>query len=79
MSNLDTPTPDQGDDTPGDSLEALRAQLIAQRVRQKASLAKHKRTTCLAVETAARGTTYYDPEKLKEKLLEQEQDAAASE
>ena len=52
----------------GDSLEALREKLKLQREQQKACLAKQKRTTFLAVETARRGTTFYDLKKLQEEL-----------
>ena len=46
-----------------EDLEALRARLKEQRAAQKASLAKHKQTTFLAVEQAQKGTTYFDPTK----------------
>ena len=68
---LDTPTPpNDGEDGTEDSLEGLRAKLKAQRVAQKESLAKHKRTTFMVVETAKKGTTFYDAKKLRESLEE---------
>ena len=73
--NPEAPLPEVDED-----LEALRAKLKAQRAVQKASLAKHKRTTFMAVETAQKGTTYFDPAKLKAKLDEEgEQDDPAQE
>jgi len=75
--SLDTPTPpSSGEDGPDESLEVLRAKLKAQRVAQKACLAKHKRTTFMAVETAKKGTTFYDAKALREKLAEDEPDEA---
>ena len=56
-----------------EDLEALRARLKEQRAAQKASLAKHKQTTFLAVEQAKKGTTYFDPAKLREKLAEEDE------
>jgi hypothetical protein len=70
--SLDIPTPPSSDETPDESLEMLRAKLKKQRAAQKACLAKHKRTTFLAVEVAKKGTTFFDPEKLREKLEDEE-------
>jgi len=78
MSSLNLPTPASSEDEVGDSLEALRAQLKAQRVEQKQSLAKHKRTTFLAVETAKKGTTFYDAVKLREALVADEDEDAST-
>jgi len=74
VSALDFPTPDtdQTEDAPEESLEALREKLRAQRVTQKACLVRHKKTTFLAVETVRKGTTFFDPEALREKLDEDE-------
>jgi len=68
------PTPN-----PEDSLEALRERLLAQRNKRRETLAKHKRTTHMAIESAKRGgTTYLDPIKLQEELrkYQEEQDEA---
>jgi len=70
--NLDIPTPPSSEDESDESLTALRAKLKAQRVEQKACLAKHKRTTFMVVETARQGTTCYNAEKLREALAEEE-------
>lgn len=74
--SLDVPTPQNSNDDPQDSLEGLRAKLKEQRAEQKASLAKHKQTTFLAVETAKKGTTFLDRSRLIDELkaeLEAEQ------
>jgi len=75
MSSVNLPAPSTSKDE-GDSLKELRAQLKAQRIEQKQSLAKHKRTTFLAVETAKKGTTFYNAAKLREALALEEDDAA---
>ena len=70
MSPLDVPTPKAAaEDTAEDSLEVLREKLLAQRAARKECLAKHKRTTFMAVETV-KLTTYYDPRKLQERLTD---------
>ena len=71
--NLDTPTPSSGEESPDDSLKILREKLKEQRAARKASLAKHKRTTFLVIETARKSTSYYDPKKLRETLDEEDQ------
>ena len=82
MSPLDLPTPktDDADVTTDDSLEELRTKLKEQRAARQVCLAKHKRTTFMAVESA-KNTTYYDPQKLQERLTEpsQEEDVPADE
>ena len=71
--SLTAPTPpDDVEDEPDESLEALKAKLKAQRVAQKACLAKHKRTSFMVVETAMRGTTFYDAKTLRERLADDE-------
>jgi hypothetical protein len=78
--SLDTPTPASIDEDGADeSLEALRAKLKEQRIAQRACLAKHKRTTFLAVETARKGTTFYDAKKIRESLAAEEDEATSSE
>lgn len=75
--SLDVPTPPSTDETPDDSLAELREKLKEQRAAQRACLAKHKRTTFMAVEGARKATTYYDPAKLRAELaLEDEEDEA---
>ena len=70
--SLTAPTPPTGDESPDDSLKILREKLKEQRVARQASLAKHKRTTCIAVETAKSLTTFYDPKKIREALEAEE-------
>lgn len=71
--SLDTPTPQNSSDDPQDTLDVLRAKLKEQRAAQKACLAKHKRTTFMAVEGARKATTFYDPARLRAELdLEEE-------
>jgi len=82
MNPLDVPTPPTDattDGKPDDSLELLRETLKAQRAARKKCLAKHKRTTFMAVETA-KSTTYYDPSKLQERLTDdaEEEDEPAA-
>ena len=78
--NLDTPTPaSSDDDTSQDSLEDLRAKLAKQRAHQKATLAKHKRTTFLACEQAKKGTTFYDAAKIQALLDEDGEDEETEE
>ncbi len=79
MSPLNTPTPKPSVKVaPDDSLEILREKLFAQRAARKACLAKHKRTTFMATETA-KATTFFDPAKLQERLTDasQEEDEQA--
>lgn len=63
-----TPKPPEGDDAGQESLETLRQALKEQRAKRKACLERHKQTTYTAVEAAKRGTTYYDPERLRKAL-----------
>jgi hypothetical protein len=82
MSPLNTPTPKPTEDVETeaeDSLEALRAKLVAQRAARKVCLEKHKRTTFMATETA-KSTTFFDPQKLQERLTDasQEEDETAA-
>ena len=77
MSDLSTPTPAPAGASSGDSddsLEALRAKLKEQRAEQKACLAKHKKTTFLAVETARRGTTHLDLKRIHAALEDDSDD-----
>jgi hypothetical protein len=71
MSGLNGNTPVQpsdADDSDQASLEALREELKEQRVKRKACLERQKRTTFVATESAKRGTTFYDAEKLRKAL-----------
>ena len=72
--SLELPTPPSiGEDGTDESLETLRAKLKAQRVEQKASLAKLKQTTFMAVESAKQGTTFYERSTLEAALAEDEE------
>lgn len=63
----DTPKTDLDDNDDG-SLEALREQLREQRKKQKKCLAQHKKTTFSAVNSAMKGTTFFDLDKVKAAL-----------
>jgi hypothetical protein len=66
--NTPAPQPSSDDDAGQESLEALRRELVAQREKRKACLERQKKTTFVAVESAKKSTTYYDPEKLRKAL-----------
>lgn len=69
MSGLDGNTPVQpSDDGEQESLEALRRELKEQRVKRKDCLERQKKTTFVATESAKRGTTFYDAEKIRKAL-----------
>jgi hypothetical protein len=71
MSGLNGNTPVQpsdADEGGQDSLEALRQELKEQRVKRKACLERQKKTTFVAVESAKKGTTYYDVDKVRKAL-----------
>jgi hypothetical protein len=71
MSGLNGITPVQpsdGDECSQDSLEALRQELKEQRAKRKACLERQKKTTFVATESAKRGTTFYDAERIRKSL-----------
>jgi len=80
MSDLSTPTPASTDSNDGadDNLESLREKLRAQRAQQRASLEKHKKTTFSAVESARKGTSYFDAKRIQE-ILDEEEDEETQE
>lgn len=66
--NTDVKQLGEKNEDPQDTLEGLREELRAQRIEQKATLAKLKRTTYLACEIAKKGTTYFNRDALLSKL-----------
>lgn len=70
MSPLDLPTPPNHEENTEaeDSLEQLRAQMLAQGERRRRKLADHKRTTERAVAQVERATTFMSKSKMKRYL-----------